>query len=59
MALEHHGTALQCVLVSFTSIRLGVPFDNACTVQPGDHPFITRESYILYREPRLYAVTGH
>lgn len=54
--LDGYGTSKQVVLVSFTSIREGVPHDCACEVAPGEHPFIVRNSYIYYRQPRIYSV---
>lgn len=52
--LTGYGPEDQVVIVSFTSIKPGLPHDDACEVAPGDHPFIVRESYIYYREPRIY-----
>lgn len=52
--LPGYGSEEQVVIVSFTSIRPGLPHDEACEVTNGDHPFIVRESCIHYREPRIY-----
>lgn len=52
--LEGYGPEPQVVVVSFSSIKPGLPYDEACTVPAGSHPFITRDSYIYYREPRIY-----
>lgn len=41
------------LLVNFTSVREGVDYDTACVVESGSHEFITRKSYILYREARI------
>lgn len=41
-----------CVLVSFSSIRLG-PYDRTKVVQPGIHPFIQVPSFVAYRHPRM------
>lgn len=54
--LDGYGPDLQVILVSFTSVKPGAPVDDACLVYEGEHPFITRASYIYYREPRLYSV---
>jgi len=51
--IEGYGTEPQVLIVSFTSIKDGAPYDDACEVSPGEHPFITRRSYAYYREPRL------
>src|SRR5690625_2034480 len=55
--LEGYGPAPQVILVSFSSIREGAPYDNFCEVPAGAHPVITRNSFIYYREPRIYPAT--
>lgn len=52
-----HAQPPHVLLLSVTSIRQGVPPDDACLLQPGEHPFITRPSYIYYREPRIEPVS--
>lgn len=52
--LNGYGPAPQVLMVSFTSVKPGIPYDDACIVHAGEHPFITKDSYIYYREPRLY-----
>ena len=52
--LEGYGSDPQVVLLSFSSIKPGIPFDDACKVPAGSHPFITRDSFVYYREPRIY-----
>lgn len=54
MVLKGYGSEPQVVVVSFSSIKSGFPYDNACEVQAGSHPFITRDSFVYYREPRIY-----
>ncbi|HEX7386135.1 MAG TPA: hypothetical protein VF285_02525 [Castellaniella sp.] len=54
VAIEGYGAAPQVILVSFTSIKPELPYDSACVVRPGDHPFLVRDSYIYYRVPRIY-----
>lgn len=53
---DGYGSAPQVLMVSFTSVKQGVPPDDACLVSAGEHPFITRESFVYYREPRMYPV---
>jgi len=55
--VDGYGTEPQVLMVSFTSIKDDAPYDNACEVSPGEHPFITRRSYVYYREPRLEAAS--
>ena len=40
------------ILVSVASIRQGESgyYDTTCVLQPGDHPFIRRDSYVVYRQ---------
>ena len=40
------------LLVNLTSIRPGVHHDPACIVEIGEHPFVTSQSYIVYRLAR-------
>ena len=43
-----------CVLMAcVTSIRDGVPSEDACLLQQGEHPFIEHDSYVDYRFTRL------
>jgi len=37
------------LLVMITSIKEGRIYDQACVLKSGDHPFIIRPSYLLYR----------
>lgn len=39
--------------MSVTSIREGIPFDDACVLKVGDHPYIKHDSYISYRHLRI------
>lgn len=36
------------LIVNFTSIRGGVPYDPACVLAAGDHPAIKQPSYVYY-----------
>jgi hypothetical protein len=55
--LDGYGSEPQAVIVSFSSIKPGLAYDEACTVLAGSHPFITRDSFVYYREPRIYPVS--
>lgn len=37
------------LLLSVTSVKPGVNYDDTCVFQGGEHPFINRKSYVLYR----------
>lgn len=36
-------------MVNLSSIKEGVFHDDTCEVQPGEHPFVTRPSFAVYR----------
>lgn len=38
------------LLIPITSIKPGQFFDPTCLIAPGEHSFIIKESYVLYRE---------
>ncbi len=40
------------LLVSLSTIKPGRFHDNACIVEPGEHRFVKRPSFIEYRRPR-------
>lgn len=54
--LDGYGASDQVVMVSVTTVKPDFPFDPACVIQAGEHPFIDRESYVYYREPRVESV---
>lgn len=54
VVLDGYGSEPQVVIVSFSSIKPGLQHDEACEVPAGSHPFITRDSFVYYREPRIY-----
>ncbi len=51
--LVGYGSTPQIILVSLCSVHDGVPYDPACVLEAGDHPFIQRKSYIAYRHMRV------
>ena len=55
--LSGYGAEEQVVVVSFSSVKPGLPYDKACEVALGEHPFILKDSYIYYREPRIYPIS--
>ena len=48
-----YGSDSQFVSVNATALKDGHPFDDACVLEPGDHPFIKHKRYIPYRHARL------
>lgn len=41
------------LLVNFSSIKPGITYDTSCILKAGCHEFITRDSYIVYKEARI------
>jgi hypothetical protein len=41
------------LLVNFSSVKPGVPFDPACVLEVGDHPYITQETFVYYRSAQV------
>ena len=44
--------------VSVSSIKEGYPFDPACRLYAGDHPFLRHESFVHYRYARIDVVSA-
>lgn len=53
VAVDGYGSRPQVLLASICSIKAGVPYDDACVLRAGDHPFIEHDSYVEYRFARL------
>lgn len=49
----NYGSNPQVLLVNLSTVRQGVHFDATCLLQPGCHPFVKVESYVLYRSARV------
>lgn len=41
------------LLVSISTLKPNIPFDPACKLYSGDHPFIKHDSYVVYRSARI------
>lgn len=41
------------LMVPISSVKPGIPFDSACILNPGDHKFVTQQSFVLYALTRL------
>ena len=41
------------LLVGVTTIHADIPYDSACELHPGDHPFIKHRSYVFYAQARI------
>lgn len=40
----------QHLIVPISSVKPGIFYDPTCVIEPGAHPFITVQSYVLYRK---------
>lgn len=40
-------------MVNFSTIRAGLSFDNACIIEPGEHPFVRVRRHVYYRGARI------
>ena len=49
----NYGSNPQVLLVNLSSVRQSVHFDATCLLQPGCHPFVRVESYVVYRNARI------
>jgi hypothetical protein len=43
------------LMVSLSTLYPDLPHDPTCRLYPGDHPFVTRESYVFYARARIEA----
>lgn len=41
------------VLVNLTTARKGAELDDTCLLEPGSHPFVKQQSFVLYRAARV------
>ncbi|MAC48204.1 MAG: hypothetical protein CMI12_15355 [Oceanospirillum sp.] len=44
------------LIVSISSIKHGQRYDDSCVLNPGEHPFIKRPSFVDYRRARIIEV---
>ena len=47
--VDCYGVRPHIILVGITTVYPTIPYDNACLLRVGDHPFIEHDSYIYYR----------
>jgi hypothetical protein len=50
---KDYGPRAHALLACVVSIRPGVQYEDACVLEPGDHPFIKHPSYVDYRFTRF------
>ena len=50
---EDRGSNLWVLLVNLSSVREGVPYDDTCLLEPGEHPFVRHRSFVFYRNARI------
>lgn len=49
---EHNAQSI--LLVNLSSIKEHVPYDGACVLATGCHPFVRQQSYVVYSEAAVY-----
>ena len=52
-SFEGYGKNACVVLVNLSSVREGVPHDTTCVLEPGLHLFVSRRSFVFYRNARI------
>lgn len=50
MVISDPGQGNECVLVNFTSWRADK--DQACVVEPGEHPYVSRKTCVNFRDAK-------
>lgn len=53
---DGYGSSVCVVLVNLSSIKNGLPGDDACICKAGEHRFISKDSFIDYRFARVERV---
>lgn len=47
-----------CVLlVNISTVDPPIPFDPTCLINPGEHPFVIKQSYVYYRKADIFGAT--
>ena len=52
-----NGNKVSVLLTSLSTLDIALPHDPTCILHPGDHPFVTRDSYVSYRTSRIQEAT--
>ena len=48
-----NGNKVSVLLTSLSTLDIALQHDPTCILHPGDHPFVTRDSYVSYRTSRI------
>ncbi len=48
-----NGNKDSVLLTSLSTLDAALPHDSTCILYPGDHPFVTRDSYVSYHTSRI------
>src|SRR2546421_8744937 len=51
--LGTYGSRPHSVLVNISTLRPGLPYDGTCVLPAGCHPFVKRDSYVVYARARI------
>ena len=52
-----YGSQPCVVLVNVSTVRQGVRHDKTCVLDAGCHPFVKKDSYVVYRSARIERVS--
>lgn len=53
VVVDGYGQSPMVLLANVTSVKNGVAGDDSCLLSPGEHPFITNDSFVDYRMARF------
>ena len=48
-----NGNKVSILLTSLSTLDMALPHDPTCILHPGEHPFVTRDSYVSYHNSRI------
>jgi len=57
VANPFNGEKNSLLLTSLSTLDTALPHDPTCILHLGDHPFVTRDSYVSYRDSRILETT--
>lgn len=47
------GEEEEVLMLSLSTLNPSIRCDDSCVIEPGEHPFVSRRSYVRYDKPRL------
>jgi len=52
------GSAGSFIAVNLTSVKNGRPIDDTCIIEPGEHPWVRKQTEVYYMKAREWQVSG-